>query len=60
MLIGPIFSLLFPLFSQLHAEKKYDKIKLVKQIMQKNFIAVALSFNILFFVFSEVIAYILF
>jgi len=60
MIIWPIFSLLFPLFSQLNAEKKYDKIKLVKQIMQKNFIAVALSFNILFFVFSEKIAYILF
>ena len=60
MIIWPIFWLLFPLFSQLHAEKNYEKIKLVKQIMQKNFIAVALSFNILFFVFSEVIAYILF
>jgi O-antigen/teichoic acid export membrane protein len=52
--------LLFPLFSQLHAEKNYDKIKLVKQIMQKNFIAVALAFNILFFVFAEIIAVILF
>jgi len=60
MLIWPIFNLLFPLFSQLHAEKNYEKIKLVKQIMQKNFIAIALSFNILFFVFAEIIAYILF
>ena len=60
MIIWPIFGLLFPLFSQLHAEKNYEKIKLVKQIMQKNFIAVALSFNILFFVFAEIIAYILF
>jgi len=60
MLIGPIFSLLFPLFSQLNASKEFEKIKLVKQIMQKNFIWVAVAFNILFFVFAEKIAYILF
>lgn len=60
MIIWPIFSLLFPVFSQLHAQKDYKKIKLVKQIMQKNFIAVALAFNILFFVFAKNIAYILF
>jgi len=60
MIIWPIFSLLFPVFSQLHAAWEYKKIKLVKQVMQKNFIAVALAFNILFFVFSEIIAYILF
>ncbi|MCD5380397.1 oligosaccharide flippase family protein, partial [Candidatus Gracilibacteria bacterium] len=54
MIIGPIFGLLFPLFSELHAKKDYKKIKLVKQIMQKNFIVIALAFNILFFVFSEV------
>ena len=60
MLIWPIFWLLFPVFSQLHASGDHKKIKLVKQIMQKNFIAVALAFNILFFVFAQVIAYILF
>lgn len=60
MIIWPIFALLFPIFSQLHAEKKYEKIKLVKQIMQKNFIALAMAFNILFFVFAEIISYILF
>ncbi len=60
MLIWPIFGLLFPLFSQLHAEKNYEKIKLVKKIMQKNFIAVALAFNIFFFVFATEIATILF
>ncbi len=60
MIIGPIFSLLFPIFSQLHAAWDYKKIKLVKKIMQKNFIAVALAFNILFFVFAKIIAYILF
>ena len=60
MIIWPIFGLLFPVFSQLHASWDYKKIKLVKQIMQKKFIALALAFNILFFVFSEIIAYILF
>lgn len=60
MLIWPIFGLLFPLFSQLYAEKNYEKIRLVKQVLQKNFIAIALAFNILFFIFAEKIAYILF
>ncbi|MDQ7010103.1 MAG: oligosaccharide flippase family protein [Candidatus Gracilibacteria bacterium] len=60
MIIGPIFGLLFPVFSQLHAQKDYKKIALVKQVIQKNFIAIALAFNILFFVFAETIAYILF
>jgi len=60
MLIWPIFWLLFPLFSQLNAQKNYKKIKLVKQIMQKNFIWVAIAFNILFFIFAKNIVYILF
>lgn len=60
LIIWPIFGLLFPVFSQLHAAKDYKKIQLVKKVMQKNFIAIALAFNILFFVFSEIIAYILF
>jgi len=60
MIIWPILSLLFPVFSQLHAAKDYNKIKIIKQVMQKNFIWVALAFNILFFVFAEVIAKILF
>jgi O-antigen/teichoic acid export membrane protein len=60
MLIGPIFSLLFPIFSELYAKKDFDKIKLTKKIMQKNFIAIAIAFNILFFVFAPLISYILF
>ena len=60
MIIWPIFWLLFPLFSELHAKKEYKKIKLIKQIMQKNFIAIALAFNILFFVFAKEISIILF
>ncbi len=60
MLIGPIFWLLFPIFSELHAKKEFEKIKLVKQIFQKNFLAVWIAFNILFFVFAPIIAQILF
>ena len=60
MILWPIFWLLFPLFSEMNAKKQYDKIKLVKQILSKNFIAVCVAFNILMFVFAETIAYILF
>ena len=60
MLIWPIFWLLFPVFSELNAKKDYTKIKLAKKIMQKNFIWISLAFNILFFVFAQIIAYILF
>lgn len=60
LVIWPIFWLLFPVFSELHAKKEYKKIKLVKKILQKNFIAIAISINILFFIFAEIITYILF
>lgn len=60
MIIGPIFGFLFPLFSQLHAEWNTKKIKQVKSIFQKNFLVIALAFNILFFVFAEIIAFIFF
>ncbi len=60
MLIGPIFWLLFPIFSELHAKQDFKKIKLIKQIFIKNFWAIAIAFNILFFVFWPIIAYILF
>ena len=60
ILIGPIFHLLFPIFSELHAKKQYGKIRTIKHIFTKNFMVVAIAINILFFVFAEVIAYILF
>ena len=60
LIIWPILGLLFPLFAEMHAKNQKDKIKLVKQIFQKNFIAIAIAFNILFFIFAEEIAYILF
>ncbi len=60
MIIWPIFWLLFPMFSQMHAKKDLTKICLVKKILSKNFIAVAIAFNIFMFVFAEAIAYTLF
>jgi len=60
MLIWPIFNLLFPIFSELHAKKEFDKIRLIKQVFQKNLLAIIIAFNILFFIFWPIIAYILF
>lgn len=60
MIITPIFALLFPVFSELHSKKEHWKIALVKNTLWKNLIGIAIAFNILFFVFGEVIAYILF
>ena len=60
LLIGPIFWLLFPIFSEMHSKWQIEKIRKIKSIFLKNFIAVWIAFNILFFVFSEIIAFILF
>jgi O-antigen/teichoic acid export membrane protein len=60
MIIGPIFWLLFPLFSEMHSKWEYNKIKITKSMFQKNFLAIWIAFNLLFFIFSETIAYILF
>lgn len=60
MLIWPIFWLLFPIFSEMHSKWENIKIKHVKMLFLKNFIAIWVAFNILFFVFSEIIAYVLF
>lgn len=60
LLIWPIFSLLFPVFSEMHSNGELEKIKRVKTLLMKNFITISIAFNILFFTFSEVIAFILF
>ena len=60
MIIWPIFWLLFPIFSELHSKKEYSKIKLIKEMFTKNFLVLWIAFNILFFVFAEIIAYVLF
>jgi O-antigen/teichoic acid export membrane protein len=60
MIITPIFALLFPVFSELHSKKEYSKITLIKNMLGKNLIHIAIMVNILFFVFAEILAYILF
>jgi O-antigen/teichoic acid export membrane protein len=60
MIIWPIFALLFPVFSELHSKKEYEKINTIKTLFNKNFLSIWIAFNILFFVFAEKIALILF
>ncbi len=60
MLIWPIFFLLLPIFSEMFSKWEYNKIRLIKEIFVKNFLAIWIAFNILFFVFSEIIAFTLF
>jgi stage V sporulation protein B len=60
MIIGPIFALLFPIFSELHAKKENEKITIIKKIFSQNLVHIGIAVNILFFVFAEIIAYILF
>jgi len=60
MIIGPIFGLLFPVFSELHSKWENDKITLVKSIFTNNFLIIGLAFNIFLFTFSLPIAYVLF
>jgi len=60
VIIWPIFWLLYPMFSEMHSKWENKKIKLVKDIFQKNFLVISISINILFFVFASIISYILF
>ena len=60
LIIAPIFSLLFPVFSEMNSKWETKKIKLVKNIFEKNFLSLWIAFNVLLFIFWEVIAYIFF
>lgn len=60
MIIGPIFWLFYPIFSEMSSKGEFEKIKMVKAIFQKNFLAITLANNILFFVFAHTLAYIFF
>lgn len=60
LIIAPGFWLLFPMFSEMHSKLEHKKIKLVKEIFTKNFLLIWIAFNVLFFVFAENIAYVLF
>jgi O-antigen/teichoic acid export membrane protein len=56
----PIFWLLLPIFSELNSKWENEKIKLIKSVFQNNLLSVWIAFNIIFFIFAEIIAYILF
>nr|MDD3719898.1 oligosaccharide flippase family protein [Candidatus Gracilibacteria bacterium] len=60
MIIGPVFGFLFPVISELYGKNELDKIRLIKSIFTKNFLSIGMFVNILFFVFAETIAFILF
>lgn len=56
----PIFSFLFPVFSELYSKWEIKKIKEIKKHFQTNFLAIWIMVNIFFFIFAEIIAFILF
>ncbi len=56
MIIWPIFSLLYPMFSEMHSKNETEKINIVKSIFQKNFFSLSIAFSVLFFVFSEILS----
>lgn len=60
ILIWPILSFLFPVFSELNSKKDYNKINKLKELYNKYFITIISITSILFFLFSDIIAYILF
>lgn len=60
LIIGPIFGLLFPLFSELQGKKEYEKIRMIKWVFQKNFLVLSFACSIFFFVFAHEIIYTLF
>lgn len=60
MIVWPIIWMLFPIFSELYAKKENNKIILIKEVFQKTFVSFTIVFSILFFVFSNLIATILF
>ena len=60
MILWPIFGLLFPVIAELHGKADHEKIKNIKKIFWEIFITVWIMFNIFFFIFAEVIAFVLF
>ena len=60
IVIGPIFSLLLPVFSELWAKEEHIKITSTKNMLANIFLSIGLFFSSILFTFSEQIAYILF
>ncbi|MDC0506278.1 polysaccharide biosynthesis C-terminal domain-containing protein, partial [Candidatus Gracilibacteria bacterium] len=60
LVITPIINMLFPVFSELNAKKKYSQIKTIKKLFVNTFIIIGIFSNLLLFIFGENIAYTMF
>ncbi len=60
MLMLPILSILIPIFSELYSKNEVKKITYIKKIFTRYFLVIGTAINILFFIFAEQIAFILF
>lgn len=60
IIIGPIFWLLLPLFSELYSKGEELKIAKLKNIFIENILPIGLLFNAFFFIYAENLAYILY
>lgn len=60
LIIGPIFSFLLPIFSELSAQKHYGKIWNLKTSLSNTLILAWMFFSFFLFTFSHDIAYVLF
>jgi O-antigen/teichoic acid export membrane protein len=60
MIIGPIFSILLPVFSELATKKSYWKIRQLRHFLQIKLAFIGIFFALFLFIFWEHIAYILF
>ncbi len=60
IVIGPIFIVLMPIFSELSAKKDENKIKSIKVFLTKYFILIWVLFSLLLFIFADTISYVLF
>lgn len=60
LLIWPILTFIFPVVSELHSKKDFQKIELTKVLFSKIFIIIWIMFNLFFFLFSDILAYTIF
>lgn len=60
LLIGPLFLILLPIFSELAAKKDIKKIQASKKLLVEFFTVTGIGISIFLFVFAEPISYILF
>lgn len=60
LIISPIFLLLFPVFSELSAQNKIDRIIKIKRQLTQVFFIVSIYFSSFLYIFSSEIAYVFF